>query len=135
MTVHTAASADSVSAPIQDKPWGHEVLFADGSHGYVGKMLSILAGHSLSLQYHENKDETLRLVSGNASLEHGPSAETLTSQVLGPGQSVHVPPLCVHRITAVTDCLFVEVSTGLPGWRDDVVRLEDRYGRTGTSAP
>lgn len=127
--------AEFIDAPIQVKPWGHELLFADGTHGYVGKVLNVLAGHSLSLQYHESKDETLRLVSGEATLEHGSSAHDLTSRTLTPGQTVHVPALCVHRITAVTDSVFVEVSTADSGWRDDVVRLSDRYGRIGTSAP
>jgi mannose-6-phosphate isomerase len=135
MTVSTAVSAEVVSTPIQEKPWGNEVLFADGEHGYVGKLLTVLAGQSLSMQYHHRKDETLRLLSGEAVLEHGSSADDLTIRVLHSGETFHVPPLCVHRITAVTDAVFVEVSTCQPGWRDDVVRLSDRYGRTGTSAP
>jgi mannose-6-phosphate isomerase len=135
MTVTVASFASRISAPVQSKPWGHEVLFADGTDGYVGKILTILAGHSLSLQYHHEKDETLRLLTGEARLDHGPSPAALQSLVLTPGETIHVPPLCVHRITAVTESVFVEVSTGSPGWRDDVVRLSDLYGRTGTSAP
>jgi len=135
MTVITTTFAEIISAPIQEKPWGHEVIFADGSNGYVGKMLNVLAGHSLSLQYHDRKDETLRLLTGEAVLEHGPSADSLTRRSVTPGETFHVPPLCVHRITAVTDAVFVEVSTAQRGWRDDVVRLSDQYGRTGTSAP
>lgn len=131
----TVTAAETISAPVQDKPWGHEVLFAAGEDGYVGKLITILAGHSLSLQYHDRKDETLRLLTGESVLEHGPSAEALSRQILRPGDTVHVPPLCVHRITAVTESVFVEVSTAAPGWRDDVVRLSDHYGRTGTSTP
>ncbi len=135
MTAHRAAYADVIGASVQDKPWGHEVIFADGDHGYVGKLLTIGAGHSLSLQYHDRKDETLHLLSGEALLEHGPSPAALRSLVLQPTQTVHLAALCVHRITAVQDCVFVEVSTAQTGWRDDVVRLSDQYGRTGTNAP
>lgn len=135
MTVIEAAYADTVDSPRQDKPWGHEILFAGGENGYVGKLLMVLAGQTLSLQYHDRKDETLRLLTGDAVLEHGPSAETLISQPLQPGDCVHIPPRCVHRISARTDAVFVEVSTAGPGWREDVVRLDDRYGRAGTSRP
>jgi len=118
--------ADFPSAATQPKPWGHEVLFAGGEHGYVG---------TLSLQYHTEKDETIVVVSGEALLEHGPSAAALTSRTMRPGETVHLPAGVVHRITAVVDLLFAEVSSAAPGWRDDVVRLADRYGRDGTTAP
>ena len=135
MAIIEAALADIVSPPQQDKPWGNEVLFASGEHGYVGKVITVLAGHALSLQYHERKDETLCLLSGTAVLEHGALADGLRSKLLVPGDAVHLPPLCIHRLTAVTDAVFVEVSTSEDGWRDDVTRLSDRYGRQGTSAP
>jgi mannose-6-phosphate isomerase-like protein (cupin superfamily) len=135
MSATTEAYADIVSTSTQDKPWGHEVIFASGEHDYVGKVLTVLAGQSLSLQYHDFKDETLRLVSGEALLEHGPSADALREQVMQVGVTVHLPPKCVHRITGISDAVFIEVSTAQPGWREDVVRLDDRYGRTGTSAP
>ena len=118
-----------------DKPWGNEVIFATGENGYVGKLITVLAGHSLSLQYHDHKDETIRMMTGEALLEHGSSADDLRRRVMYPGHTIHVPALCVHRLTAITDVLLVEVSTAAEGWRDDVVRLSDRYGRTGTTAP
>jgi mannose-6-phosphate isomerase-like protein (cupin superfamily) len=130
-----AARANFFEAPRVDKPWGHEIVFAAGEAGYVGKLITVHAGHALSLQYHQHKVETISVVSGVASLESGADAGSLTSVVMGPGQAVHLPAGVVHRITALTDLLFAEASTALPGWRDDVVRLEDRYGRRGTRAP
>jgi mannose-6-phosphate isomerase-like protein (cupin superfamily) len=128
-------TAELSSAPRQDKPWGHELLFADGTHGYVGKLIAVDAGQSLSLQFHEAKDETISVVHGVARLEHGPTAMSLIAEVLHPGDTVHVPAGVLHRITAVTSLLLVEASTAAPGWREDVIRLEDRYGRTGTNNP
>ncbi|GAA3796415.1 cupin domain-containing protein [Cellulomonas soli] len=127
--------AEFFVAATQHKPWGHETLFATGEQGYVGKLISVGAGQSLSLQLHREKDETITVVSGAATFEHGPSADSLTARTLRPGDTVHVPALVVHRITALADLLFAEVSTGAPGWREDVVRLADRYGRVGTTAP
>ena len=118
-----------------DKPWGHELIFAAGEHGYVGKVIVVDQGQALSLQLHEEKDETIAIVSGEAIVEHGPSADLLLSRSMEAGESIHIPPGVLHRITAVTDVTFVEASTAAPGWRDDVVRLADRYGRSGTSAP
>ena len=117
------------------KPWGSEAVFATGEHGYVGKLISVRAGEALSLQLHREKDETIAVISGEALLEHGPSAEHLVSVTLRPGDAVHLPPTVVHRVTAVSDLLFAEASTAAPGWRDDVVRLADRYGRDGTTSP
>ena len=128
-------SAEIVTTPVQDKPWGHEVIFAAGENGYVGKIISVTAGHALSLQYHRAKDETISVVSGEALIEYGPAADRLDQQVLAPGDTIHLPPTVVHRITAVIDLVFVEASTAAPGWRDDVVRLADRYGRAGTNTP
>ena len=93
------------------------------------------AGHALSLQYHLHKEETISVLSGAALVEHGPSADSLASQHFGPGDTIHLPPGAVHRITAITDLTFAEVSTADPGWREDIVRLEDKYGRSGTTAP
>ena len=135
MTTATALYGEIVTAPIQVKPWGHEVVFAGGEDAYVGKLITVTAGHALSLQFHDEKDETIRVLSGEAVLEHGPSADCLRTRVMRPGHTVHLPPSVVHRITAVTDLVLVEVSTAAPGWREDVVRLSDRYGRSGTSAP
>lgn len=131
----SAPRAEFATTAVQDKPWGHETVFAAGEHGYVGKLISVAAGHALSLQYHDEKDETISIVSGEATFEHGPSAALLESRTMRPGDTVHVPAAVVHRVTAVSDVLFAEASTAAPGWRQDVVRLSDRYGRGGTTAP
>jgi mannose-6-phosphate isomerase len=129
------AAAEVYQAARQDKPWGHEVIFAVVEGRYAGKVIYVTAGHSISLQYHLHKEETISLLSGAALIEYGPSATALTSQHFGPGDTIHLPPGAVHRVTAITDLTFVEASTAQPGWREDVVRLDDRYGRMGTSAP
>jgi len=133
-TALTTATARFFLAHREDKPWGHEIVFAQGEAGYVGKLITVLAGHSLSLQFHHEKDETISIVSGTALFECGTATE-LTAMVMEPGQTVHVPAGVVHRMTAVSDIVFAEASTAAPGWREDVVRLDDRYGREGTSAP
>ena len=115
-----------------DKPWGHEEVFALVEGRYCGKALHVTAGHALSLQYHERKDEVIALQSGRARLEVGPSEEAMETFELTPGERVHLPPGVRHRITAVTDVVLLEASTTE---LDDVVRLEDRYGREGTSTP
>jgi mannose-6-phosphate isomerase len=130
-----AAQVEVYQAARQDKPWGHEVIFAAIDNKYVGKIIHVTAGHSLSLQYHVDKDETSTVLSGAGVIEYGPAADALTSQHVGPGDTIHLPPGTVHRITAITDLTFAEVSTAGPGWREDVVRLEDKYGRAGTTAP
>ncbi len=130
-----APQAGIYRAARQDKPWGHELIFAVIEGKYVGKIIHVKAGHSLSLQYHREKEETISVLSGDALLLHGPAADQLTEQRFGPGDTVHLPPGILHRITASTDVTFVESSTAAPGWREDVVRLEDAYGRSGTSAP
>ena len=108
-----------------DKPWGYELRWAI-TNRYLGKVLHINRGEALSLQYHERKDECLMVSSGVLDLE-------LNGQVhrLRPGDTVHITPGTKHRMTAVEDCDIFEVSTPEI---DDVVRLEDRYGRQGTSA-
>jgi len=108
-----------------EKPWGHELIWARTDR-YVGKILHIRAGHALSLQYHERKDETICVLSGRMRFLVGPSADALREVPLGPGESYHVTPGTVHRMEAITDVDVLEVST--PDL-DDVVRLEDRYGR------
>lgn len=127
--------AEVYQAPRQDKPWGHEVIFAGLDGKYAGKIIHVTAGHALSLQYHRQKEETITVLSGAALIEHGPTAEDLASQHFGPGDTIHLPPGAVHRITAITDLTFAEASTAAPGWREDVVRIEDKYGRSGTTAP
>jgi mannose-6-phosphate isomerase-like protein (cupin superfamily) len=113
------------------KPWGQEEIFAETA-SYIGKILFIRAGEALSLQYHEQKEETLRVLDGELELVSGTSIEQLSTERLGPGAVFHIPPRELHRMLAITDCHLLEVSTN---HLDDVVRLEDRYGRQGTSAP
>jgi mannose-6-phosphate isomerase-like protein (cupin superfamily) len=108
-----------------DKPWGHEIIWAHTDR-YVGKILHVKAGHALSLQYHERKDETIHLLTGEMKFYAGPSAEALKEVTLKAGESFHVTTGTVHRMVAVTDVDILEAST--PDL-DDVVRLEDRYGR------
>ena len=122
-------------AERQDKPWGHELIFASGEDGYVAKIIHVSAGEALSLQYHLAKVETIAVIEGVARVEHGPAEDALTCVDLAPGDVIHLPAGALHRIAAIEDVTFVEASTAGPGWRSDVVRLEDRYGRTGTSAP
>jgi quercetin dioxygenase-like cupin family protein len=122
-------------APRQDKPWGHELIFAAVDGQYAGKVIFVTAGNSLSLQYHREKDETISVLAGEALFEYGPDEHKLTQRRFGPGDTIHLPVGVRHRVTAVTDLTFAEASTAAAGWRDDVVRLEDRYGRAGTSAP
>jgi mannose-6-phosphate isomerase len=128
---------DSAVRPSEnvDKPWGHEEIFALVEGSYIGKLLFVNAGQSLSLQYHHAKDETIALVSGQAEIDLGDSAATLRAVSLSPGDSIHVLPGMLHRLRAIEDSVLVEASTADSGWREDVVRLEDRYGRLGTTAP
>ena len=115
-----------------EKPWGSELIWAV-SDIYVGKVLFVKAGHSLSLQYHEEKDESWLIQSGLARIELGPvGADVLAVEEVGAGAAFRYRPQTVHRITAVEDTTILEVSTP---HLDDVVRLEDSYGRAGTSAP
>lgn len=109
------------------KPWGYELIWAHTDR-YVGKILHIEAGHALSLQYHQRKDETLYLLSGTLELEVGDDERALETIALQPGESVHMWPGRRHRLTARTACDVLEVSTPE---LDDVVRLADRYGRAG----
>jgi mannose-6-phosphate isomerase len=112
----------------EEKPWGHEVLWAWGP-GYVGKLLHVRQGEALSLQYHERKDETLSVLSGRVRLEHGLSEHDLAARELGPGDCFRVMPGTRHRITALEDAVLLEASTTD---LDDVVRISDRYGRDKT---
>jgi quercetin dioxygenase-like cupin family protein len=107
-----------------DKPWGYELHWAV-TERYVGKVLHVNAGHALSLQYHNRKEETILLWAGRLLYEIQ-DGDSLAKHDLRPGDRMHVPPGTIHRMTAVEDCDIFEVST--PDL-DDVVRLEDRYGR------
>jgi mannose-6-phosphate isomerase-like protein (cupin superfamily) len=108
-----------------DKPWGHEIWWAN-TDLYAGKLLHVDAGHKLSLQLHREKDETSYLLSGRLRLTRGPSADALKEQEIGPGHAWRVEPGTVHTIEAMEDSVVLEVSTP---HLDDVVRLQDRYGR------
>ncbi len=114
-----------------EKPWGYELLFAL-TDKYAGKMLYVKQGHRLSLQYHEKKEETLYIYQGKALIEiEGENGELVQKEMNG-GDSFHLPPMTKHRMKALEDTIFFEVSTPE---LDDVVRLSDDYGREGTSAP
>jgi mannose-6-phosphate isomerase-like protein (cupin superfamily) len=112
------------------KPWGHETIWAHTDR-YVGKILHIKAGHALSVQYHNRKDETVHLLSGEL-IYRVKLGDELEDMHLTRGQSFRITPGTVHQMEAVTDCDILETSTPE---LDDVVRLQDRYGREGTSAP
>lgn len=109
-----------------DKPWGHELLWALTDR-YAGKVLFVRAGEALSLQFHRRKEESWYILSGRAQLEVGAVGEAvLGTEVLKPGEALHFPPGTVHRVRALEDTEILEASTP---HLDDVVRLEDRYGR------
>jgi mannose-6-phosphate isomerase-like protein (cupin superfamily) len=115
-----------------EKPWGYELIWAL-TDVYCGKVLFVKAGASLSLQFHNEKDESWYIQSGRAKLELGNAGEAvLVEEIVGPGAAFHYAPGTVHRVTALEDTTILEVSTP---HLDDVVRLEDRYGRAGTTAP
>ena len=109
-----------------EKPWGYELIWAL-TDVYCGKLLFVKAGHSLSLQFHREKDESWYVQSGRAKLELGSVGDpVLNEEVVGPGACFRYRPGTVHRITAIEDTTVLEVSTP---HLDDVVRLEDSYGR------
>jgi quercetin dioxygenase-like cupin family protein len=107
-----------------DKPWGYELVWARTDR-YVGKILHVKAGHVLSLQYHNLKDETMHVLRGELILRTRPG-EALEARAFKAGESVHIPPTLVHQIEAVMDSDVLEASTPE---LDDLVRLQDRYGR------
>ncbi len=113
-----------------EKPWGYELVWAETDR-YVAKMLFIEQGQRLSRQYHRKKDETFFVEAGEMTLEIGQGADVRALH-MKPGDSFHCPPGTVHRMIGRTDVRVFEVST--PDL-DDVVRLEDAYGREGTSKP
>ena len=107
-----------------DKPWGHELLWARTDR-YVGKILHVRAGHVLSLQYHNRKDETMHVLRGELILRTRPGA-SLEERRFKAGESARIPPTLIHQIEAVVDSDVLEASTPE---LDDLVRLQDRYGR------
>ena len=127
------ASLDRWAVAVRkvEKPWGHELILAL-SERYCGKVLFVKAGAALSLQFHREKEESWLVQSGKAKLELGEVGQAvLNEEVIGAGDAFHYRPGTVHRITAIEDTTILEVSTP---HLDDVVRLEDLYGREGTSA-
>jgi mannose-6-phosphate isomerase-like protein (cupin superfamily) len=112
------------------KPWGREVIFAENER-YAGKLLHLSAGHALSLQYHERKDETLYVLEGEVNLEVEEDG-AMQTRTLSPGQAYRIKPFVKHRMRAEKPCVILEVSSPE---LDDVVRLEDAYGRAGTKEP
>ena len=114
-----------------EKPWGHEIWFAHTEH-YAGKIIHVTAGHKLSLQYHDNKDETSHLIKGRMKLYQGPDRDNVGETIIEVGTTWRNTPGTVHTVEAIEDSAFFEVSTPE---LDDVVRLEDQYGREGTNAP
>jgi mannose-6-phosphate isomerase len=114
------------TVPRVEKPWGHEEHFALVEGRYCGKALHVSGGQALSLQYHEQKEETVAVQSGRLLFEVGEANAPLESFELLPGEAVHLRPGTRHRITALVDTVILEASTTE---LDDVVRLDDRYGR------
>ena len=115
---------------IVPKPWGREEIFAENDR-YAGKLLYLEAGHALSLQYHEVKDETLYVLEGEVTLEVEEDGAMRTRR-LGAGEAYRIRPMIKHRMRSDRPCVILEVSTPELG---DVVRLEDAYGRAGTKDP
>jgi quercetin dioxygenase-like cupin family protein len=126
----TKTSSGRVDIKTGPKPWGHETIWAHTDR-YVGKVLHIKAGHALSVQYHDRKDETVHLLKGEL-VYRVQVGDALEDMRLKTGESFRITPGTIHQMEAVTDCDVLEVSTPE---LDDVVRLSDRYGREGTSAP
>jgi mannose-6-phosphate isomerase len=115
-----------------EKPWGHELIWAEAEQ-YVGKVLFVKAGEALSLQFHREKDESWLVHDGRAKIELGSAGDAMLKQeVVSRGACFRFRPGTVHRVTAIEDTTILEVSTAQ---LDDVVRLEDAYGREGTSEP
>jgi mannose-6-phosphate isomerase-like protein (cupin superfamily) len=115
-------------APVRrvDKPWGYELIWAHTDQ-YVGKILHVNRGEALSLQMHHVKDETMYVLAGRIRMEVGDAPDRLEHVELGRGEAIHLLPKTVHRVTALEDTDLLEASTP---HLDDLVRFEDRYGRT-----
>ena len=114
-----------VDAARVDKPWGYELRWAITDR-YVGKILHVRKGEALSLQYHERKDEFQYVMSGEVEIDLGSSEHSMVKRRMGPGDTLRITPGTRHRLTALADTDIFEVSSPE---MDDVVRLEDRYGR------
>ncbi len=116
---------------LVDKPWGHELIWAHTDR-YVGKILVIETGRRLSLQRHRVKDESIYVLAGRLRLWLEDDEGTVVVDEIGPGEFRRVPTGRIHRYEAIERCELLEVSTPE---LDDVVRIEDDFGREGTSAP
>jgi mannose-6-phosphate isomerase len=128
----TGAGPDEVFTPrVVAKPWGQELIWALTDR-YCGKVITIDPGRRLSLQYHEEKDEAILVTSGRLLLHLEGDDGEMTTRELGPGEAAHVAVGRRHRYEAIERVELVEVSTPELG---DVVRVEDDFGREGTSAP
>ena len=115
-----------------EKPWGYELIWAK-TDDYAGKVLFVRAGESLSLQFHKEKDESWYVLGGRAEIELGDVGQAVTTtEVVAAGAAFRFPPGTVHRVRAVDDTTILEVSTPQ---LDDIVRLEDEYGREGSAQP
>ena len=121
---------DRFAVPVKrvEKPWGYELIYA-ATDRYCGKIIFINAGEELSLQFHKKKDETMYVQSGRVEFEIGDPGKPVDSEVIAPGRAFHIAPGTVHRIRALEDTVIVEVSTPE---LEDIVRLEDKYGRVET---
>jgi mannose-6-phosphate isomerase len=121
---------DRFAVPVErvEKPWGYEIVYAV-TERYVGKVLFIRSGEQLSLQFHRRKDEVIYVHSGRIELEVGEPGRTPDVEVVGAGRAFRFAAGVVHRWRALEDSYVLEVSTPE---LDDVVRLEDRYGRADT---
>ena len=134
LTSPNLETLDRFSAPVEriEKPWGYELIWAR-TDAYAGKILFVRGGQALSLQFHREKDESWYVLEGRAELELGDVGDPVTkTEVIAAGAAFRFPPGTVHRVRALEDTTIVEVSTPQ---LDDVVRLEDEYGREGTSDP
>lgn len=127
----TTPMAPGEGARRVDKPWGHELIWAH-TEAYVGKILVIEAGRRLSLQKHEIKDESILVRAGRLRLYLEDDAGVVQVEELGPGEHRHVRTGRIHRYEAIERCELIEVSTPE---LDDVVRIEDDFGREGTNEP
>jgi mannose-6-phosphate isomerase len=114
-----------------EKPWGYELVYA-WTDRYCGKIIFVSAGEELSLQFHREKDETIYVQSGRVEFEIGDPGKPVDTEVVAPGRAFRLEPGTVHRMRALEDTILLEVSTPEA---DDVVRLEDRYGRAETTGP
>jgi mannose-6-phosphate isomerase len=134
LTSPNLENLDRFSFPPErvEKPWGYELIWAR-TDAYAGKILFVRSGQALSLQFHREKDESWYVLDGRAELELGDAGDAVTKrEVITAGAAFRFRPGTVHRIKAMDDTTILEVSTAQ---LDDIVRLEDSYGREGTTQP